>query len=82
MPWTEFMIFISIPLVAIVAWIGRSAQLAHKKADSVRDDLLEYKTEVAQTYVSSLFLKDVEVRILKQLTKIEDKLDIYANGRK
>lgn len=79
MTWIDFMSIISVPLMATVIWIGRQTQIANKKVNDVKADLLEYKTEVAQTYVSIIYLKDVEIRIIKQLEKIEEKLDRYAD---
>ena len=80
MTWMDFVAFMSLPLVAIVAWLGRQCQITHKRITNVKDEFLIYKTEVAQTYVSIVYLKDVETRILKQLTRIEDKLDKSVNG--
>ena len=73
MEWTDFVSFISLPLIAVVTYLWRQTQ-------SCKADLAAYKTEVAKEYASILYLKDVETRILSHLDKIEDKLDRYANG--
>lgn len=73
MEWTDFVSLISLPLVAIVAYIWRQAQ-------TCKADLAAYKTEVAKDYASITFLKDMEDRIVSRIGKIEDKLDRYANG--
>ena len=73
MEWTDFIAFISLPLIAIVAGVWRQIQ-------NCKADLAAYKTEVAKDYASMKYLKDVETRIVSHLEKIEDKLDRYANG--
>lgn len=73
MEWTDFIAFISLPLVALMAGMWRQIQ-------NCKADLAAYKTEVAKDYASMKYLKDVETRIVSHLEKIEDKLDRYANG--
>lgn len=57
-----------------------------RKAEKAVEDLADYKTEVAQTYVSNAVLKDVvadikgmfrdyETKMDQRLSRIEDKLD-------
>lgn len=75
MEWTDFVSFISLPLVAVVAYLWKQTQ-------SCKSDLAAYKTEVAKDYASIAYLKDMEDRIVARIGKIEDKLDRYANGRK
>jgi len=73
MEWTDFIAFISLPLIAIVAGLWKQIQ-------NCKADLAAYKTKVAEDYASIKYLKDVETRIVTHLEKIEDKLDRYANG--
>jgi len=73
MEWTDFIAFISLPLIAVVAGMWRQIQ-------NCKADLAAYKTEVAKDYASILYLKDMEDRIVSRIGKIEDKLDRYANG--
>ena len=80
MEWTDFVVFISIPLVAAVGFAIKLAQSARKEAGECKDIIAAYKTEVARDYASMGYLKDVETRIVAHLEKIEEKLDRYANG--
>lgn len=73
MEWTDFVAFISLPLVAVVTYIWRQTQ-------NCKSDLAAYKTEVAKDYASIVYLKDMENRIVARIDKIEDKIDRYANG--
>ncbi len=74
MEWTDFVSFISLPLIALVGF-------QMKQTQKVKEDLAAYKTEVAKQYTSISHLKDVKDDIMKYLEKIERKLDKYANGR-
>lgn len=73
MEWTDFISFISLPLIALVGF-------QMKQVQKVKEDLAAYKTEVAKQYTSISHLKDVKDDIMKYLEKIERKLDKYANG--
>lgn len=46
-----------------------------------RDSLAAYKLEVAKTYASIPYLKEVERRLTGHLVRIEDKLDTVRGGR-
>ncbi len=74
MEWTDFVSFISLPLIALVGF-------QMKQVQRVKEDLAAYKTEVAEKYTSTTHLKDVKDDIMTYLEKIERKLDKYANGR-
>ncbi len=74
MEWTDFVSFISLPLIALVGF-------QMKQVRKVEADLAAYKTEVAENYTSYSHLKDVKDDIMKYLEKIERKLDRYANGK-
>jgi len=47
----------------------------------VRADLAAYKLEVAKSYASIDYLKDVDRRLSRKLEQIEDKLDALLTGR-
>ncbi len=74
MEWTDFVSFISLPLIALVGF-------QMKQVQKVKEDLASYKTEVAKEYTSREHLKEVKDDIMKYLEKIEGKLDRYANGK-
>ncbi len=46
----------------------------------VRDSLSAYKLEVAKSYASIVYMKEVERRLTGHLVRIEDKLDSYRSG--
>ncbi len=74
MEWTDFVSFISLPLIALVGF-------QMKQVQRVKEDLASYKTQVAENYTSVIHLKEVKDDIMKYLEKIERKLDKYANGK-
>ena len=74
MEWTDFVSFISLPLIALVGF-------QMKQVQKVKEDLASYKTQVAENYTSVIHLKEVKDDIMKYLEKIERKLDKYANGK-
>jgi len=46
----------------------------------LRDSLAAYKLEVAKSYASITYLKEVERRLTSHLIRIEDKLDMRRPG--
>lgn len=52
------------------------ARIAH-----LRESLFAYKLEVAKSYASITYLKDVEKRLTGHLLRIEDKLDAAGTRR-
>jgi len=52
------------------------ARLSH-----LRESLSAYKLEVAKSYASIAYLKEVEKRLTAHLLRIEDKLDTGGNRR-
>jgi hypothetical protein len=46
----------------------------------LRDHLAAYKLEVAKSYASIAYLKEVERRLTSHLIRIEDKLDVRRPG--
>ncbi len=55
--------------------IGDVSHEAETGLSFIRERLSAYKLEVAQNYVSISALKDVESRLTRHLTRIENKLD-------
>lgn len=53
--------------------------VADAKADVVKE-LSQFKLEVARTYASIEYLKDVEKRITDHLVRIENKLDVRVGS--
>jgi anti-sigma-K factor RskA len=45
-----------------------------------REDLAEFKLEVARTYVPLSLIRDVDRRLTQQLLRIEEKLDQVRRG--
>jgi len=84
---------VELPALAGLFWIGwRNRCAAENGIDDVRhaadvglahlrQRLDAYKLEVAKSYVSISYLKDVEERLTGHLIRIEDKLDDNRHGR-
>ena len=77
--------------MALLIW--RSRQEADRRIDELehrldvglgqtRDALAAYKLEVAKSYATTGYLKDVETRLTEQLIRIETKLDGVQCGAK
>ncbi|WP_316978359.1 hypothetical protein [Shumkonia mesophila] len=47
----------------------------------LRDNLAAYKLEVAKSYASIAYLREVEKRLTEHLLRIEDKLDAVSTRR-
>jgi hypothetical protein len=63
--------------------IDRGDQRDSDALARTRDDLAEFKLEVARTYVPLSLIRDVDSRLSTQLLRIESKLDdmLVANAR-
>lgn len=84
---------VEIPALAGLFWLGwrnrRDADAAvarvHREAEGrdarLRDNLADYKLDVAKSYASIAHLKDVERRLTGHLLRIEAKLDLRPAGR-
>ena len=82
---------VEIPALTGLWWlvwrnrIHQDAETAHQRemlevtSAQARDALAAYKLEVAKTYASIAYLKDVERRLTDHLLRIEAKLDIPVN---
>lgn len=57
------------------AAVDRVRAEADERAGRLRDSLAAYKLEVAKSYASIAYLKEVERRLTSHLLRIEDKLD-------
>jgi hypothetical protein len=93
MDWTDFINWIALPAYAGMAgllWRHIEADArrfetqaqAHDKAfTALRSELADYKLVVATTYASQGYLRDVEMRLIGHLSKIEEKLDRLVEGK-
>jgi len=96
-PWTLDLIWwvtvVEIPALVGLFWFGwrnrRDLEIdlsdaAHESESGLRwlrDNLSAYKLEVAKSYASIAYLKEVERRLTHHLVRIEDKLDTYRTGK-
>jgi hypothetical protein len=71
------------PLVLVLVWLlfilrrdlaGRAEPPA-APATTAREDLSEFKLEVARTYVPLSLIRDLDARLTAQLGRLEEKLD-------
>lgn len=84
---------VELPALAGLFWIGwRNYQAAQDEIDQVRhaadvglarlrQNLDAYKLDVAKSYVSISYLRDVEERLTGHLIRIEEKLDLTRTER-
>lgn len=84
---------VELPALAGLFWIGwRNYRTAQDEIDDVRHEaevglahlrqnLDAYKLDVAKSYASISYLRDVEERLTGHLIRIEDKLDITRSDR-
>ncbi len=73
------------PLAIIVIWMMQLlrrdlAQRPAPPAASPRDDLAEFKLEVARTYVPLSLIRDLDQRLSLHLVRIEEKLDEVSSA--
>jgi hypothetical protein len=59
----------------LVARIDRSEERKEEAVERTRDDLSEFKLEVARSYVPQSLIRDVDRRLSAHLLRIEAKLD-------
>lgn len=70
-----------LPIMLFVAGVYvQSRRLAQKDVACIARDLNAFKLEVAKEYVSVSHLKEVEDRIMKSLSRIENRLDHLKSG--
>jgi hypothetical protein len=60
--------------------INRGDQRDSDAVHRTREDLAEFKLEVARTYVPLSLIREVDRRLSQQLLRIEEKLDEVARG--
>ncbi|MBL4693570.1 MAG: hypothetical protein JKY92_09610 [Magnetovibrio sp.] len=84
---------VELPALAGLFWINwRNHRAAEEEIDEIRHSqdvglahlrqhLDAYKLDVAKTYVSIAYLKDVEERLTGHLIRIENKLNINQSKR-
>ncbi len=91
--WTINLIWwisvVEIPALAGLFWLiwrnrkdseaalSQQGQLINQTSLQARESLSSYKLEVAKSYVSIGYLKDVERRLTAHLLRIDAKLDSY-----
>ena len=78
---------VEAPIVAALFWmihglrkdlherIDRSEQRKEEAVDRTREDLSEFKLEVARSYVPQALIRDVDRRLSAHMLRIEVKLD-------
>ena len=81
---------VEAPIVAALFWmihglrkdlherIDRADERDSEAVGRTRDDLSEFKLEVARTYVPLSLIRDVDRRLSAQLLRIEEKLEAAA----
>ncbi|MHA1597936.1 MAG: hypothetical protein ACTSV1_04370 [Alphaproteobacteria bacterium] len=90
--WTPDLLWwitaVELPVLAGLFWLNwrtrrdfeMSINDAHHESETglrwLRDQLAAYKLEVAKSYASITYLKEVERRLTTHLIRIEDKLDV------
>ncbi|MDX9862832.1 MAG: hypothetical protein RBS99_18135 [Rhodospirillales bacterium] len=73
---------VEIPALAGLYWlIWRHRRDADIAIARLREGLAAYKLEVAKSYASIAYLREVEKRLTEHLLRIEDKLDAVRSGR-
>ncbi|MBL6459174.1 hypothetical protein JMJ55_28020 [Belnapia sp. T6] len=84
---------VEAPIVAALFWmihglrhdlhdrIDRAAERESEAARRTRDDLAEFKLEVARSYVPLSLIRDVDRRLSQHLLRIEEKLEAVGTLR-
>lgn len=79
---------VPVPVAAAIYWLhGRvqkaeaRAEKAEEKATNNAQELSLYKLEAAEKFASIGYLKDVEERLVRVLTRIEGRLDALKDGK-
>ena len=96
-PWTFDLIWwisvVELPALAGLLWLSwrnrRELEIALSDASHesetglrwLRDKLAAYKLDVAKSYASISYLKEVERRLTGHLLRIEDKLDAHRSRK-
>jgi hypothetical protein len=84
---------VELPVLAGLFWLiwktkreledamNREREEAHDSHMTLREALSAYKLEVAKSYASIGYIKDIERRLTEHLVRIEAKLDGVNGGR-
>jgi hypothetical protein len=78
-PPTVIAAFADAPLALLLLWVihllRRELSARPEPPPAARDELAEFKLEVARTYVPLSLIRDLDTRLSLQLLRIEEKLD-------
>lgn len=70
---------VELPVLAGLFWlVHKNKKEGDRDAASLRAGLMDFKLEVAKSYASISDVKDLEVRLVAHLLRIEAKLDRTA----
>lgn len=70
---------VGIPIARVVYTnLAGGIAAAGAEARLAQDRLADFKTEVARTYASTGYLKDVEDRVMAAINRIDGKLDVLT----
>ena len=84
---------VELPVLAGLFWLiwktrrdleealDREREVSHEAFANLREALSAYKLEVAKSYASIGYIKDIERRLTEHLVRIEAKLDGVNGGR-
>ncbi|MFN3347438.1 hypothetical protein [Pseudorhodoplanes sp.] len=73
---------IGVPLVGALFWLRfHDREIVDKGLREIKDELANYKLLVATSFVTATSMKDLEVRIMSHLDKIERKIDRVIDQR-
>lgn len=71
--WQEIAPFLG-PLVAVAGMVGSVWWRLNTRLQEVRDELADYRLEVAEKYAQVGHLKEVEVRLAGSIDRLADRL--------
>jgi hypothetical protein len=76
MTWMQWVQVVEIPAIGMLAsLLYKNRRELQAALDELRLELHQFEVKVAETYATNSYLKDVEVRLVRALSRIEEKLD-------
>lgn len=79
--WAAWVGGVGLPIVlGALGYVNYRIGEAENKAQGALDELAAYKLQVAEKYASITYLKDVEVRIMAGLDKLQRSFDGFVEG--